>query len=168
VSSDRENHDIVYHTIGVIHTPHTEPDQTPIQPAYAQGIAGRVVVDPAYEEGLRDLDGFSHVLLLYHLHRVKGPRLTVKPFLEDVDHGVFATRAPCRPNPIGISVVRLERLERNVLHVEDVDMLDGTPLLDIKPYVPRFVDDDEVRGGWTENLDPDEAQRRGTRRADAP
>ena len=154
---------IIFRPIGVIRSPHTKPEETPVQPAYARGIAGRVEVLPAYEEGLRDLEGFSHIYLLYHLHKSKGVRLTVKPFLEDVPHGVFATRAPVRPNAIGMSLVRLVRREGRVLFIEDVDVLDGTPLLDIKPFVTRFETPEDVRNGWQDGVDEPTARERGRR-----
>lgn len=149
--------------IGVIHSPHSSADKTPIQPTYATGIQGTAELHPEYEEGLIDLDGFSHVWLIYLFDRAGEPRLTVKPFLEDVAHGVFATRAPCRPNPIGLSLVRLVRREGRVLHLEDVDILDGTPLLDIKPYVTRFDTREGARCGWQERVDDETARRRGRR-----
>jgi tRNA-Thr(GGU) m(6)t(6)A37 methyltransferase TsaA len=120
----------------------------PIQPAGAQGVAGTVELDPAYAEGLADLEGFSHICLLYHLHLSQGFSLVVKPFMDDTRRGLFATRAPKRPNPIGLSVVRLVRVEGRRLHVENVDVVDGTPLLDIKPYVPAFDAPEDVRLGW--------------------
>jgi tRNA-Thr(GGU) m(6)t(6)A37 methyltransferase TsaA len=122
----------------------------PIQPAGARGIRGTVELEPEFAAGLADLDGFSHVILLYHLHRSDGYRLEVVPFMGDKPHGVFATRAPRRPNPIGLSVVRLVGVKDNVMEIEDVDMLDGTPLLDIKPYVPEFETPQEFRRGWLE------------------
>jgi tRNA-Thr(GGU) m(6)t(6)A37 methyltransferase TsaA len=154
---------ITFRPIGVIHSPHTEQQQTPIQPVYAQGIVGSAEIFPEYAEGLRDLEGFSHIYLIYHFHRAKPARLIVKPFLEDVDHGVFATRAPCRPNPIGISLVRLTGIEGRILRLEDVDVLDGTPLLDIKPYAPRFDHRENVRIGWQEGVDEQTARIRGRR-----
>ena len=154
---------VEYRPIGVIHSPHTNPRETPIQPVYAQGIEGSAEVFPDYADGLLDLEGFSHVCLLYHFHRAPEARLVVKPFLEDTPHGVFATRAPCRPNPIGFSVVRLVSREGNILHLEDVDVLDGTPLLDIKPYIGRFDVRENVRCGWQEGVDEPTAQRRGRR-----
>ena len=98
--------------------------------------------------GLKDLEGFSHVFLIYHFHLSEGYSLEVKPFLDDQDHGVFATRAPRRPNPIGISIVRLVRVDGPILYIEDVDVVDGTPLLDIKPYVPEFDVRPAERIGW--------------------
>lgn len=130
--------EITYKPIGIIHSPFTEPKGTPIQPPAAEGIEGRVEVFPEYAEGLKDLDGFSHIILIYHFHLARSPSLIVKPFMDDQPHGVFAIRAPSRPNPIGISVVRLIRIEGNILHIQAPDILDGTPLLDIKPYVPDF------------------------------
>jgi tRNA-Thr(GGU) m(6)t(6)A37 methyltransferase TsaA len=154
---------VTLHPIGVIRTPHQQAVQTPIQPVFARGIEGRVEVLPQYVDGLRDLEGFSHVWLIYWLHKASAPRLMVTPFLDDTERGVFATRAPCRPNPIGLSLVRLQRCEGNVLHIEDVDMLDGTPLLDIKPYAPRFDCRENVRSGWLDGIDEQSARRRGRR-----
>ena len=122
----------------------------PIQPAGADGVRGTIELLPEFVEGLKDLDGFSHVTLLYHLHRARDARLTVVPFMDTVPRGVFATRAPRRPNPIGLSTVRLVGIEGNVLTIENVDMLDGTPLLDIKPYSPEFDARTDVRIGWLE------------------
>ena len=141
---------ITFTPIGVIHTQFKTPAGTPIQPAAGRDVAGRVEVYPAYVDGLADLDGFSHVVLLFHCHRAKPFTLKVTPFLDDEPRGLFATRAPSRPNAIGLSVVRLEKVEGNTLHIRDVDMLDGTPLLDIKPYVGAFDRPDNVRLGWLE------------------
>jgi len=154
---------ITLRPIGVIHSPHRRTEETPIQPVYARGIKGTAEIFDEYVGGLRDLGGFSHIYLIYHFHKAKPSRLIVKPFLEDTPHGVFATRAPCRPNPIGFSVVRLVKVEGNVLHLEDVDVLDGTPLLDIKPYIPRFDHREDVRCGWQEGVDEKTAQTRGSR-----
>ena len=154
---------ICYRPIGVIRSPHTDPKKCPIQPRYARGVEGRVVVDPEFEEGLDDLEGFSHVVLLFHFHRAEQYRLKVVPFLDDVPRGVFSTRAPSRPNGIGMSVVRLLRREGSVLHIADIDVLDGTPLLDIKPHVTRFGVDEPIRNGWQEAVDDAEAERRGRR-----
>ncbi len=154
---------ITYRPIGVVRSPNVDSSKTPIQPRYARGIEGRIEIDPAFEEGLDDLEGFSHIVLLYHFNRAKPPRLKVIPFLDDVPRGVFATRAPSRPNPIGMSVVRLIRREGRILHVADLDVLDGTPLLDIKPHIARFGVDGPVRSGWQDAVDEDEADRRGRR-----
>ncbi len=122
----------------------------PIQPSGAAGVRGSVEILPELVEGLRDLDGFSHIILLYHFHQVQEFKLTVLPFLDSQPRGVFATRAPVRPNPIGLSIVRLLSVEGNILHVENVDILDGTPVLDIKPYVPAFDRPPADRVGWLE------------------
>ena len=150
--------------IGVIHTPFTEATGTPIQPPGARDVAGTAELYPDFVPGLRDLGGFSHIILLYHFHRSQGFELTVKPFLDDQAHGLFATRAPKRPNPIGLSVVRLERIEENILHLRDVDILDGTPLIDIKPYVPEFDSPGEVRIGWLARRSQDAQNRRADNR----
>ena len=142
--------EISYRPIGVIHSPFTEIEGMPIQPTGASGIRGTVEVYPEFVEGLKDLEGFSHIILLYHFHRVRGAKLVVTPFMDSQPHGVFATRAPKRPNPIGLSIVRLLGIEQNVLHIENVDILDGTPLLDIKPYVPEFDQHRADRVGWLE------------------
>ena len=139
---------IQYTPIGVIRSPFKQVEGMPIQPAGAKGIAGSVEIYEMFAEGLKDLEGFSHIILIYHLHRSRGFKLLVKPFLDDQLRGVFATRAPRRPNAIGISVVRLLQVDRNILKIEDVDILDGTPLLDIKPYVPTFDEREAVRTGW--------------------
>jgi len=154
---------IIYRPIGVIRSGHDVAERTPIQPGYARGCPGRAEVRPEYAEGLKDLDGFSHLILLYHLHRAGEPLLIVQPFTDDRPRGIFATRHPRRPNPIGLSIVRLVWIEGATLHLEDVDILDGTPLLDIKPYVPRFDTVENPRGGWTESIDEETARRRGRR-----
>lgn len=141
---------ITYQPIGIIHSPFEKPEGTPIQPKAAVGIKGWIEVFPEYVKGLKDLDGFSHIILIYHFHLINKVSLEVKPFMDDRTHGVFATRAPSRPNPIGISVVKLARIERNILNVENIDILDGTPLLDIKPYVKDFDYVNEHRRGWLE------------------
>lgn len=150
--------------IGIIHTPFTELEGMPIQPAGAAGIQGTVEVFETFRPGLQDLDGFSHIVLLYHLHRSQGFDLSVVPFLDTEPRGLFATRAPRRPNAIGLSVVELERIEDGVLHVRNVDILDGTPLLDIKPYVREFDAQGDVRTGWLETADKDARTRRSDRR----
>jgi tRNA-Thr(GGU) m(6)t(6)A37 methyltransferase TsaA len=141
---------INFEPIGTIHSPFDSIEGVPIQPTAAAGIRGSVEIMPQYTKGLRDLDGFSHVILLYHFDRVREERLLVEPFLDSQERGVFATRAPTRPNPIGLSVVRLLNIEGNVLNIENVDIVDGTPLLDIKPYVPQFDQHPAERIGWLE------------------
>ena len=142
--------EIKYKPIGIVHSPFKEPKGTPIQPAAAKGIEGKVEVFPEYAEGLKDVEGFSHIILVCHFHLSKKPSLKVKPFMDDQMRGVFATRAPSRPNPIGISIVRLIKIEENILHVQDVDIIDGTPLLDIKPYVCEFDPKEVNKIGWLE------------------
>jgi tRNA-Thr(GGU) m(6)t(6)A37 methyltransferase TsaA len=141
---------IEYYPIGIIRSPFKHLEGMPIQPASASSIQGRVELFPEYAEGLKDLDGFSHIILLYHFHRVKELNLIVTPFLDSQPRGVFSTRAPKRPNPIGLSVVKLLRIDGAELHIENVDILDGTPLLDIKPYVPQFDPYPVERIGWLE------------------
>jgi len=140
--------EITYRPIGIIRTPFKEPKGTPIQPTGATGIKGTVQVEPEYREGLKDIDGFSHLILLYHFHLTEGYSLRVKPYLDKERHGMFATRIPGRPNPIGLSIVRLVGVEGCTLHIEDVDIIDGTPLLDIKPYVPAFDMRETDQIGW--------------------
>jgi len=141
---------IKYKPIGIVRSPFKEPYGTPIQPPGARGVEGTVEVFPEYEEGLKDVDGFSHIVLIYHFHLSDEFSLEVKPYLDDRIRGVFATRAPARPNPIGISIVRLVRVEGHRLSIRDVDIVDGTPLLDIKPYVPDFDSPEAERIGWLE------------------
>ena len=137
-----------YKPIGIIHSPFKDINGMPIQPTAAKGITGTVEVKPEYADGLRDIEGFSHIILIYHFHLSEGYSLEVKPFMDDHLRGVFATRAPRRPNPIGISVVKLAKIEGRILQVEDLDIVDGTPLLDIKPYVPEFDVQKAERTGW--------------------
>ena len=141
--------EFIMRPIGVIHSPFPDKNQTPIQPSRSQAI-GQVEVYPEFAEGLQDVEGFSHVILLYVFHCSTGYSLRVKPFLDDTLHGLFATRYPRRPNPIGLSVVRLKARHDNVLEIEGVDVLEGTPLLDIKPYVPDFDAHTDARVGWYE------------------
>jgi tRNA (adenine37-N6)-methyltransferase len=143
--------EIHYKPIGRIHSPFQAIQGMPIQPSGARGVAGTVELFPEYSEGLKDIEGFSHVILLYHFHLSTDYALQVKPFLDDSIHGVFATRAPKRPNAIGLSVVRLVNVTSNVVRIEDVDVIDGTPLLDIKPYVPEFDVRQAERIGWLSN-----------------
>jgi tRNA (adenine37-N6)-methyltransferase len=141
---------VTFIPIGIIHSPFQDPAGMPIQPPGARGIRGTVEIFPPYREGLRDLEGFSHVILVYHFHRSRPGPLIVRPYLDSTDRGVFATRAPVRPNPIGISTVRLISVQEGNLTVEDVDILDGTPLLDVKPYVPAFDAYCDAIAGWLE------------------
>ena len=143
---------IEFEPIGIVHSPFKEPHGMPIQPAGAEGIRGTVEVFEEFKPGLKDLDGFSHIILIYFLHLSRGFSLEVVPFMDTELRGVFATRAPKRPNPIGLSIVRLISIDDGILKIENVDIVDGTPLLDIKPYVPEFDSQVEVRTGWLEGL----------------
>jgi tRNA-Thr(GGU) m(6)t(6)A37 methyltransferase TsaA len=143
---------IVLKPIGVIHSPFKDLDGMPIQPAGASGVKGTVEVFEEYRTGLNDLDGFSHIVLLYLFHRSQGFSLHVVPYLDTQMRGVFATRAPRRPNAIGLSVVQLDMIKDGILQIQNVDILDGTPLLDIKPHVPEFDTQVKVRTGWLENV----------------
>jgi tRNA-Thr(GGU) m(6)t(6)A37 methyltransferase TsaA len=150
--------------IGIIETPFTELEGMPIQPAGAVGAKGQVVVFEEYAAGLKDLDGFSHIFLLYLFHKSRGYNLLVKPYLDSVQRGLFATRAPKRPNPIGISLVRLDSIEANLLRVSNVDILNGTPLLDIKPYVPDFDAQEDAIIGWLEQAKSQVARKKSDNR----
>jgi tRNA-Thr(GGU) m(6)t(6)A37 methyltransferase TsaA len=142
--------EITYRPIGIIHSPFKEPRGVPIQSAAAGEVEGTVEILPEYAEGLEDVAGFSHLILIYHCHLARESALKVKPFLDDRPRGVFATRSPSRPNPIGVSTVRLHRIEGNVLYVIGLDIIDGTPLLDMKPYVPEFDARTVTSTGWLE------------------
>jgi tRNA-Thr(GGU) m(6)t(6)A37 methyltransferase TsaA len=142
---------IVLFPIGIIHSPFREKEGMPLQPIRSQE-AGVLEVFPDYEQGLQDIEGFSHLILLYHFHQEPQTRMLVKSYLEDSIHGVFATRSPKRPNHLGISTVELVQREGNLLRVFGIDVLDQTPLLDIKPYVPRVDDRPGARTGWLQHL----------------
>ena len=139
---------IEYEPIGTVHSPFIDSKGTPIQPSRAKNVAGTVVVFQEFVDGLCDLDGFSHIILLCHLHKTANYRLKVIPFLDTQLRGLFATRAPNRPNPIGLSIVELLRVDGNTLTIRGVDLLDGTPVLDIKPYIGEFDSRDTLRVGW--------------------
>ena len=143
--------DIIFQPIGIVHSCYKETKGTPIQPASGMGAKGSIEIFAEYTEGLKDIEGFSHLILIYYFHRSEGFKLKVKPFLDENIHGVFSTRAPFRPNPIGLSVVKLVGRTNNILEIENLDILDGTPLLDIKPYVPEFDAAKTVRIGWITN-----------------
>ena len=140
--------EIVFKPIGIIQTPHITRENMPIQPLCAKGVKAKIVLKPEYTDGLMDLEGFSHAILLYHLHESNGFDLHVKPFMDKIEHGIFATRSPRRPNAIGMSTVRILSIEDNILHVEDVDILDGTPLIDIKPFFSKFDNRTDAVSGW--------------------
>ena len=142
------NQELQLNPIGVIHSPYREPGGTPIQPAFGGGVRGEVEVHEEYADALDDLEGFEHIWLIYWLHRARPHRLKVVPYRDTVERGLFATRAPSRPNPIGLSLVRLVGRESNRLQVEGLDILDGTPLLDIKPYIPKIDARAGSKAGW--------------------
>lgn len=139
---------VLFSPVGVVHSLHKELAGMPVQPPSAAGIAGEIEIFPEFAEGLLDIEGFSRIMVFYHLHRSAGPLLSAIPFLDTVPHGVFASRIPRRPNPLGFSVVRLLSRDRNILKIADVDILDGTPVLDIKPYVPEFDSYPNESSGW--------------------
>ena len=145
---------IEFDSIGIIHSPFNELEGMPIQPTSAKGIKGEIHINDEYKAGLKDINGFSHIILIYHLHKTNGHALEVKPFMDNNTHGVFATRSPKRPNNIGMTVVALDDVneEEGILYISNVDILNGTPLLDIKPYVPQLHEDTivDLRIGWFE------------------
>ncbi|HJJ43308.1 MAG TPA: tRNA (N6-threonylcarbamoyladenosine(37)-N6)-methyltransferase TrmO [Methanocorpusculum sp.] len=145
-----EQNMIQFTPIGCVHSPHQDLAGMPIQPPAAKQFSGTIEIYPEFLDGLKDIEGFTRLMLIYHLHKSAGCNLTVKPFLDTQSHGVFATRVPKRPNAIGFSVVRLLKREGDLLHIGEVDILDGTPLLDIKPYVPAFDAYQNERYGWFE------------------
>jgi len=159
---------ITHTPIGVIHSPFTDPDDTPIQGVFADGARGEVEVFMEYADGLKDISGFSHLILLYHFHRADGYSLISKPFMEDTEKGIFSIRHPRRPNPIGISIVRLENVRGNMLEICDVDILDGTPLLDIKPFVHQFDHRADIQSGWVDDQHIDDSGDKTPRSLRAP
>jgi tRNA (adenine37-N6)-methyltransferase len=140
--------EITYQPIGIIHSPFKTPENVPIQHTGAKGAVGTIEILPEYNEGLKDLEGFSHIMLLFHMHQVEYHKLKVIPFLDTVERGIFSSRAPVRPNPIGLTVVKLIKIEGNIITVENIDMTDGTPLLDIKPCLPMIDDLQDIKLGW--------------------
>lgn len=143
---------ISYNSIGIINSHFKEAKGTPIQPAASPDAEGTIEVFEEYADGLQDIEGFSHLILIFHMHLVKAAKLRVIPFLDTQQRGIFATRSPARPNPIGFSVVRLEKIEENTLFVKGIDIIDGTPLLDIKPFVPAFDMHKAEKTGWFEKV----------------
>lgn len=152
--NDETKPELVIRPIGRIWTPFKESKGTPIQSSAANGALGTIELDPELTLGLRDVEALERLWLIYYLDRASAPQLLVRPYLDPTEHGIFATRSPARPNKIGMSAVRLLRVEGNRLFIADVDMLDGTPLLDIKPYVPVFDHFNVTRVGWYENRSP--------------
>jgi len=148
-------------SIGIVHSEHVNPSETPVQSIYAKGCSGYIKIFPEYADGLKDIEGFSHIYVLFHLHRSGKAGLLVKPFLDDEKRGVFATRAPARPNPIGMSIVELIKREGTSLYVDGLDILDGTPVIDIKPYTARFDRIETTSNGWQDSVDDITAGKRG-------
>lgn len=148
IDQNMASDNLVVRVIGRIRTPHKQAEGTPIQPAYAEGAEGQVIVDEPFALALDDIEDFERIWLIYWMDRVSGFKPLVVPYRDTREHGLFATRSPCRPNPIGMSAVRLVRREGRVLHVVDVDVLDDTPLIDIKPYVPEFDSHPSSKAGW--------------------
>jgi tRNA (adenine37-N6)-methyltransferase len=161
--STRNKEKIIFQSIGVILSSHKKLSDIPIQPVFSKGIKGTVIVNSEFTEGLMDLHEFSHIHLFYYFHKSQKTTLHVKPYLSEQTHGIFATRAPHRPNKIGMSLVRLTAIKDNVLHIEDVDILDGTVLIDIKPYIQRFDSRKNVKSGWQDDVSDDVASVKGLR-----
>ncbi len=136
--------------IGIIHTPFKTVENMPIQPSAAKDVTGTIEIFHEYADGLCDLDGFSHIYIIFHLHKVKSYKLKVIPFLDTVERGIFATRSPARPNAVGLSVAEIVSVKENIIEIRGVDMLDGSPVIDIKPFVPDFDDYGKIRIGWFE------------------
>jgi len=136
--------------IGIIHTPYKEHKGIPIQGKFEKSVTGTIEIFPEYQKGLKDIEGFSHLILIYHFDRSKEEKLVGKPFLEDREHGIFAIRSPHRPNHLGFSIVKLKKVKGSIIIFSEVDILDGTPLLDIKPYVTHFDSRKNVKNGWIE------------------
>lgn len=144
---------ISFTPIGIIRTPFKDKQDMPIQPTGAKAKPGEIHIYPDLIEGIKDLDAFSHIILIYFFHKVETAKLTVIPFLDNSPRGVFATRAPVRPNPIGLSIVEIEKIVKNIIYIKKIDVLDATPLLDIKPFIPAIgIPTGTVRTGWLENL----------------
>jgi len=142
--------DIIFKPVGVIHSPYKTVENMPIQPSAGKGTEAEIEIFPEFADGLSDIEGFSHIYIIFHLNMVKTPKLKVIPFLDDVERGIFATRSPARPNPIGLSLAEIVAVKNNIITIRGVDMLDGSPVLDIKPFVPDFESHNDVRIGWFE------------------
>jgi len=140
--------ELILNPIGIIHSPYKEPKDIPIQGVFRNKVEAYVELDEKYEDGLTDLDQFSHAILIYHFHKAKKTSIKAMPFLEEKEHGIFAIRSPFRPNHIGISIVKINKIEKNRLYFAEVDVLDQTPILDIKPYIKHFDHRENVKSGW--------------------
>lgn len=147
--------------IGKICSEFKSLNDMPIQPTSDKATNGKIIIKEKYAKGLKDLDGFSHIIVIYFFHKVKEHKLTVKPFMDDIKRGIFATRAPVRPNPIGLSVVEIEKIEGNIIYLKNVDMLDQTPVLDIKPFICDFdLPKNNIKIGWLENKSKDVSKKK--------
>lgn len=142
--------DIHFKSIGVVHSPYKTVENMPVQTSASKDVEAEIEIFEQYKEGISDLEGFSHIYVIFFLNMVREPKLKVIPFLDTVERGIFATRSPARPNPVGLSLVELVSVNENILKIRGVDMLDGTPVIDIKPYVPDFEICENVRKGWFE------------------
>ncbi len=142
-----------FKSIGVIHSSFKKLENMPIQPTGEKAMRGQIEIFPKYIDGLEDVDGFSHIIVIYHFHKCSKTKLTVKPFLDNYNRGVFSTRAPVRPNHIGISIVEVARIDKGIIHIKNIDALDGTPVLDIKPFVPNFdIPKTKIKLGWLDSV----------------
>ncbi len=150
--------------IGYIKTPFSDKKNMPIQPTGAKGIEGTIEINAEFTEGLKDLDGFSHIVLIYLFHQSNGYNLQVIPFMDDKIHGVFSTRAPRRPNPIGMSVVKLNKIVNNILYIENIDVLNGTPVLDVKPFIPDVDSPKVTKLGWLDGRSKKMADKKSDNR----
>ncbi len=153
--------EICYRPIGIIHTPFREIAKTPGIPQKAKGVEGQIELKQRYQEGLQDLEGFSHLILIYHFHLAEGKKLLIRSLWDDDEHGIFASRSTLRPNPIGISVVQLVKIEENIIFIKDCDMTDGTPLLDIKPYLTEYDAHSTRNQGWLKNFQKKALKQQG-------
>lgn len=140
--------DIIVKPIGIVHSPYKGTKDIPIQGKFKDEVEAYVELDKKYQEGLIDLDGFSHAILIYHFHESKEEAITARPLLETEEHGIFSIRSPYRPNHIGISIVKIKSIKDNLLYFTEVDVFDQTPVIDIKPYVKHFDHREHVKSGW--------------------
>ena len=141
---------ITIHPIGIVHSPYKQPKDVPIQSRFNTAIQATIEIYPQYMQGLKDLDEFSHAIVLFHFHQSQKETLRSRPYLEDVEHGVFSIRSPHRPNHIGLSIISIQSIQDNIIHFKDVDMTDKTPVIDIKPYVSHFDTREQTKSGWVE------------------
>lgn len=146
---------MIIEPIGMIYTPFKELENMPIQPKGASNTIGKLIIDQKYADGLKDLDGFSHIYLIYHFHKANRTELVTTPFMDSVPRGIFSTRSPLRPSHIGISITKIISIQDNIVTIEGIDILNETPLIDIKPYIPEFESVVDVKTGWMNKNDTD-------------